>query len=332
MVEELNQAATRLDHDLGSDQVAQIQDRWERGERENPGSAVFPLDAEVLATLDLATAAQLRGDIDQAIHWNTKALGDGIWQVELRRITMSTLGVLLEKRGDLDKAIRWYTEAAEAGEVLAMPMLGHALLKRNDPDRAIDWFRKALEIGSPDAASRADWMFGLGRAYHWREDLGQAIECYTKALEGDHFSAAERGDIMVNLGEALDERGETAQAVYWFTRAEHAGDSRATKLKLAAGQPAVSHGNDQPAKSGCYIATAVYGSYDAAPVLTLRRFRDADLATSPIGRAFIRGYYAVSPALARHFEQATVLNRVARWLLDIAVRRLDDRGYSDARR
>ena len=72
-------------------------------------------------------------------------------------------------------------------------------------------------------------------------------------------------------------------------------------------------------KSGCYIATAVYGSYDAAPVLVLRRFRDEALARSAPGRLFIRFYYAVSPSAARYVAKRPVLKRVSRQVLDMVV-------------
>ena len=43
---------------------------------------------------------------------------------------------------------------------------------------------------------------------------------------------------------------------------------------------------------GCYVATAVYGSYDCPQVWTLRRYRDFALAETWHGRAFIHLYYA----------------------------------------
>ncbi|MDO5478959.1 MAG: CFI-box-CTERM domain-containing protein [Clostridia bacterium] len=52
---------------------------------------------------------------------------------------------------------------------------------------------------------------------------------------------------------------------------------------------------------GCYVATAVYGSYDCPEVWTLRRFRDDTLAKTWYGRMFIRVYYAVSPTLVKWF-------------------------------
>lgn len=80
----------------------------------------------------------------------------------------------------------------------------------------------------------------------------------------------------------------------------------------------------QPKSSGaCYIATAVYGSYDAPPVMTLRRFRDEALAPSAVGRWFIRGYYALSPSLASHFSSGHPMNALGRRLLDVIVARLE---------
>ena len=42
--------------------------------------------------------------------------------------------------------------------------------------------------------------------------------------------------------------------------------------------------------NGCYVATAVYGSYDCPEVWTLRRYRDNTLAKSWYGRIFIKIY------------------------------------------
>lgn len=52
---------------------------------------------------------------------------------------------------------------------------------------------------------------------------------------------------------------------------------------------------------GCYVATAVYGSYDCPQVRTLRHFRDYTLAETWYSRAFIRIYYAISPTLVKWF-------------------------------
>lgn len=82
-------------------------------------------------------------------------------------------------------------------------------------------------------------------------------------------------------------------------------------------------------KKGCYVATAVYGSYDCPQVWTLRRFRDDQLAATPPGRAFIRLYYTVSPALVRRFGQTAWFKALWKGPLDRLVRRLHDRGVQD---
>ena len=86
--------------------------------------------------------------------------------------------------------------------------------------------------------------------------------------------------------------------------------------------------------NGCYIATAVYGSYDCPEVWVLRRYRDFTLARSWYGRAFIRVYYAISPKLVKRFGHTKAFKQLWRKLLDkkIAVLRtdgVDDSKYQD---
>ena len=59
--------------------------------------------------------------------------------------------------------------------------------------------------------------------------------------------------------------------------------------------------NANQKSGGCYVATAVYGSYDCPEVWTLRRYRDYTLAETWYGRAFIHTYYAISPSLVKWF-------------------------------
>lgn len=88
-------------------------------------------------------------------------------------------------------------------------------------------------------------------------------------------------------------------------------------------QPAAAARSTPSTSGGCYIATAVYGSYDAPQVLVLRRFRDDTLSRSISGRALVRAYYSLSPRVARHFGGIGVLNRAAKSFLNSLVARLD---------
>ncbi|PCE30281.1 cold-shock protein [Burkholderia ubonensis subsp. mesacidophila] len=70
----------------------------------------------------------------------------------------------------------------------------------------------------------------------------------------------------------------------------------------------------------CFIASAVYGDYDAPEVLTLRAYRDGVLRTTKLGRWAIRTYYRTSPPLARFLHAHPKLASGIRPLLDLVVR------------
>lgn len=83
-------------------------------------------------------------------------------------------------------------------------------------------------------------------------------------------------------------------------------------------------------RRGCYIATAVYGSYDCPAVWTLRRYRDERLSKTALGRLAIRIYYAASPALAARLGHCKRLSASVRRMLDGKVSRLHKAGISGA--
>lgn len=80
---------------------------------------------------------------------------------------------------------------------------------------------------------------------------------------------------------------------------------------------------------GCYVATAVYGSYDCPQVWVLRRFRDFVLRRHALGRLFVRGYYALSPKLVARYGDSARCRAVSRRWLDALVRRLKQAGLAD---
>lgn len=91
--------------------------------------------------------------------------------------------------------------------------------------------------------------------------------------------------------------------------------------------PAVEEPKPQASNSGgCYVATAVYGSYDCPQVWTLRRYRDYTLAETWHGRAFIHTYYAISPTLVKWFGNTTWFKKLWRGKLDKMVKRLNNDG------
>lgn len=87
--------------------------------------------------------------------------------------------------------------------------------------------------------------------------------------------------------------------------------------------------NPEKSTGGCYVATAVYGSYDCPQVWTLRRYRDLELAQTWYGRVFIRTYYAVSPTIVKWFGNTQWFNHMWKKRLDHMVADLQGRGYED---
>ncbi len=64
------------------------------------------------------------------------------------------------------------------------------------------------------------------------------------------------------------------------------------------------------AQDKCFIATATFGSREAAPVQMLRQFRDKLLLTNDYGRLFVSWYYTNSPAAADWLEDHAWLRPV----------------------
>ena len=87
--------------------------------------------------------------------------------------------------------------------------------------------------------------------------------------------------------------------------------------------------NPKIKKKGCYVATAVYGSYDCSQVWTLRRFRDYTLSKTWYGRAFIRTYYLVSPSFVQWFGKTVWFKVICKKLLDQMVDKLIDNGVKN---
>lgn len=82
--------------------------------------------------------------------------------------------------------------------------------------------------------------------------------------------------------------------------------------------------------SGCYIATAIYGSYDAPEVFVLRRFRDEFLSRTVFGRLFIKAYYRISPPVAEWLKGAKRINNGVKCILDCCVNNLEKTGGTEA--
>lgn len=91
----------------------------------------------------------------------------------------------------------------------------------------------------------------------------------------------------------------------------------------------ITKNSESKPNGACYVASAVYGSYDCPQVWTLRRYRDYTLAETWFGRAFIRLYYAVSPTIVKWFGDTDWFRKFWRGKLDRMVEKLNAKGLKD---
>ena len=72
--------------------------------------------------------------------------------------------------------------------------------------------------------------------------------------------------------------------------------------------------------TGCFIATASYGTPFAKEIDILRAFRDNSLEPKPIGKMFVETYYKLSPPIANLISKSEKLRAVTRFMLNPIVK------------
>lgn len=83
----------------------------------------------------------------------------------------------------------------------------------------------------------------------------------------------------------------------------------------------------QQASSGCFIATAAYGTPLAQEIQVLRNFRDKRLDKSYLGRSFVGLYYKTSPPIADTISQSELRRKIVRMFVDPIVEVVRRLGY-----
>jgi|GEM_PF-1615206 len=96
----------------------------------------------------------------------------------------------------------------------------------------------------------------------------------------------------------------------------------------ASGKSSDNSNSNSNSGGSCYIATMVYGSYDAPEVLVLRKFRDNFLLKCIIGRKFVKLYYKFSPLFVEKFKHNKTIHKPIRYLLNNVVKFLSQQ-YSE---
>jgi tetratricopeptide (TPR) repeat protein len=97
------------------------------------------------------------------------------------------------------------------------------------------------------------------------------------------------------------------------------GDSGKGKCGNCLNEIEISGRQIQKPSSGCFVATAVYGSYKHPDVIRLRQFRDDVLLSSKVGSMLVSLYYRYGPYLARRLRKREKLKNWVRKSLELFV-------------
>ncbi|MFC1953617.1 CFI-box-CTERM domain-containing protein [Chloroflexota bacterium] len=91
------------------------------------------------------------------------------------------------------------------------------------------------------------------------------------------------------------------------------GPSESTNYQVAAGYwHGASELSPAPSTSGCFIATAAYGTDNAKEINILREFRDEVLLPNDLGAEFVSLYYQYSPPIAEFISHHDLLRTIVR--------------------
>lgn len=124
----------------------------------------------------------------------------------------------------------------------------------------------------------------------------------------------------------------TSQAVYNWTYGNKCGNTKSKnqyeiRISFSTNNPDISsefeggikeveeqyiQQSAEKSKSGCFVATACYGNYNATEVLVLRNYRDTVLLKTNLGRTAVSVYYRLSPPIARFIEKSELIKTFIR--------------------
>lgn len=226
---------------------------------------------------------------------------------QLSKSTQTVLQMIKDNVTNKDEQIEAYTEVANNVMSLASTLFYAAKNHYESIDRQIrDNYRN-------------EWVTGATNAYSCLEKLGDKLdELFKEDTKANELSV-----------EAWKKSLSFSDIVYSWAGGSPLKDITVRKIQKYDTSYITPTPQTSTATGGCYVATAVYGSYDCPQVWTLRRYRDYTLAETWCGRAFIRTYYAISPTLVKWFGHTNWFKNMWKGKLDRMVANLNAEGVED---
>lgn len=226
-------------------------------------------------------------------------------------------------------------EAAQLGELLycdaesdfrneALTMLIATFGDINSPafdmQKAIMYTKMGLDSSYPGAQNAAQQV----KKFYHQVAVRESVNRHEAARNGGTYRPSEKEQIALAINQQLVHYSGSGSG-------GSSGSSSASGGSSSMGSGANAGGSKS---GGCYIATAVYGSYDCPEVWTLRRYRDNVLSKTWIGRRFVQAYYATSPWIVKrfgknHFFKCFWKKTLDKWVHVLNSKGVDDTPYND---
>jgi len=159
--------------------------------------------------------------------------------------------------------------------------------------------------------------------------LGAFTAIYNSRVERDinrmtrleNGPMGELGGVAAVIGEAITKPNETPDMLAILDIL----GKHISNIVPAGGQSGrnKSNASESAGSKACFVATACLGSPEAPTVITLRKYREAVLKQTRIGRYLVQTYYKVSPPFARYLERHDQLRRYVGLLLTRIAQRLE---------
>lgn len=288
---------------LSQARLLSLQAELQKGQAEVPSriyqQILSQIDAALragLSTMAEAEARYIRGgvyadqerfreataEITHALHLDP-ALGDPFYL----QTAYKTLSDIAERQSEYQNAVEYLEKAIEGLQTLHNPAELAGLIGETHCHLSLLYASHQAQLESAEQKALAYAQRALDLAPEYPVTyfaLGALYSARTPRNSSDRDTAINHLERYLRMiGPTPGERTEENR---W------ASIARQTLASLRGETP------QEERRSGCFIATAVYGNVNHPDVLLLRRFRDEALLPSAIGRSFVCSYYLISPVLA----------------------------------
>ena len=199
---------------------------------------------------------------------------------------------------------------------------------------------KEFKDGYEQFANGPDSVGGIGVQFSFRNEGEKTIKYvtisfipYNKVCDSVSSSIGGRSEFgIICTGPIAPNKKQSGRCeCIWYNYSITSVRVSKAEIEYMDGTTEVIDGTNIPVEEGggCYVATAVYGSYDCPEVWTLRRYRDYELAETWHGRLFIKAYYAISPTIVKWFGDTAWFKKMWKGKLDRMVSNLQQKGFEN---